>query len=351
MQTLPLARAAVAAATAFVLVLAATPAGASDGRIEISQTRAALGAINGSLATDPAGFPVVITLPGSYVLTSNLTVDANTTAIRIQSDEVSLDLNGFGVVGPRGSQGTGIGIEAVPGADRVAVSDGFVVGTGSHGVQLRLDSRLERVSVFDCKGNGVVASSGTILIGNRASENDLVGFSLTPDVGMAMNASTANGGEEVVGGYGIGDNVCDGRPCRSSSRRRFYLTTTSHDGAAADTACAPGFRMASIWEIRNPENLHYDTVLGVTRSDSGSGPPAGPGAAGWARTGLQSAVEPGAIFRDMPNCAAWSSNVATDEGTRFNLTNNADDPSLTLSPWEILLQGCNVGHHVWCVED
>jgi len=38
---------------------------------------------------------------------------------RSQSDEVSLDLNGFGVIGPRGAQGSGIGIEAVPGADRV----------------------------------------------------------------------------------------------------------------------------------------------------------------------------------------------------------------------------------------
>src|SRR5437660_10259917 len=50
---------------------------------------------------DTPGFPVTISQPGSYRLSSNLTVpDANTTAILITSDNVTLDLNGFSIMGP-----------------------------------------------------------------------------------------------------------------------------------------------------------------------------------------------------------------------------------------------------------
>ncbi len=333
-----------------LLLAAILPASAraADGRVEINATRALAGGVTPG---DSPGYPVTLSLPGSYVLTGNLTVDANTTAIRIQATDVFLDLNGFGIAGPRAASGSGIGIDTTSGSDRVTVSDGFVTGTGSHGIRLRLDSRIERVVVFDCRGNGIIASSGSTVFESRAAENDLVGFSLSSDVGMAMNVATANGGEEVVGGTSLGDNRCDGNPCRSSSRRRFYLTTGSVNGANARTACAAGFHMASIWEIRSPEDLFYDGSLGGTRADSGEGPPAGPGAAGWARTGLQSATDAGGTFNDMPNCAAWTSSTSGHQGTRFNLTNSGNGPAAELGPWEILLQSCSYGTSVWCVED
>jgi hypothetical protein len=44
---------------------------------------------------------VVLTLAGSYRLTSNLVVpDANTDAIDVNADEVTIDLNGFSIIGP-----------------------------------------------------------------------------------------------------------------------------------------------------------------------------------------------------------------------------------------------------------
>ena len=62
---------------AVALVLAPALAFAGDGRIEIHQSCVATGCLPG----DTAGFPVTLT-PGSYVLTSNLSVPtAATTAI------------------------------------------------------------------------------------------------------------------------------------------------------------------------------------------------------------------------------------------------------------------------------
>ena len=64
---------------------------AADGVIEINQ---AIVEANG-------GFPYVISEPGSYKLSGNLTVpDENTTAIEVGAHGVTVDLNGFAIIGP-----------------------------------------------------------------------------------------------------------------------------------------------------------------------------------------------------------------------------------------------------------
>src|SRR4051794_31600963 len=89
---------------------------------------------------DDPGFPVTISQSGSYRLTSNLTVtDLNTTAIRITTNSVTLDLNGFSIFGPVvcaknpticPTPGTGTGIQsAEPGLTRgVRIFNGTVRG-------------------------------------------------------------------------------------------------------------------------------------------------------------------------------------------------------------------------------
>ena len=70
----------------------------TDGVTQIDQNKALAGSVTPG---DAPGFPITITRPGSYRLTSNLTVpDADTTAIEIAADHVTLDLNGFAILGP-----------------------------------------------------------------------------------------------------------------------------------------------------------------------------------------------------------------------------------------------------------
>src|SRR5947199_6672479 len=71
---------------------------AVDGVVLIDQNRALAGGVTPG---DAPGFPVTISLAGSYRLSGNLTVpNANTTAISITSDNVTIDLNGFSIIGP-----------------------------------------------------------------------------------------------------------------------------------------------------------------------------------------------------------------------------------------------------------
>jgi hypothetical protein len=81
-----------------LLLAAAAPAFAIDGVVLIDQNKALSGNVTPG---DAPGFPVTITAAGSYRLSGNLTVpNADTTAIDIPANNVTLDLNGFSINGP-----------------------------------------------------------------------------------------------------------------------------------------------------------------------------------------------------------------------------------------------------------
>ena len=71
---------------------------ADDGVFAINDVCDGFGCFPG----DAGGFPITITTSGSYQLTSNI-VSGSTTinAIEINADNVTLDLNGFSIIGPR----------------------------------------------------------------------------------------------------------------------------------------------------------------------------------------------------------------------------------------------------------
>ena len=127
--------------------------------------------------------------------------------------------------------------------------------------------------------------------------------------------------------------------------RRYYLTTTAHDGASADVACADGFHMASLWEIFDTSALEYGP-LGRKPNDGGAGPPAAP--LGWARTGLGATLT-GPSSPGLVDCDSWTKTVG--DGTAIGLGYVWGGPSIDISPWTAVTLPCNVTASVWCVED
>jgi hypothetical protein len=131
----------------------------------------------------------------------------------------------------------------------------------------------------------------------------------------------------------------------------FYLTKSQHNGAEAMTACSVGYHMASIWEIRNPSNLTYNTALGDKADDSGLGPPT---AKGWIRTGsAASGADPDNItFQPLANCFAWTSANASHFGLLVYLQiPYSQTPVPHMPPWEGWFASCNTKTAVWCVQD
>lgn len=81
---------------ALTLTLLAAATGAAA-QATIDHQKALAGSVTPG---DAAGYPVTITVPGHYVLKSNLQVPHNTPGIVVAASGVTLDLNGFTIAGP-----------------------------------------------------------------------------------------------------------------------------------------------------------------------------------------------------------------------------------------------------------
>ncbi len=132
---------------------------------------------------------------------------------------------------------------------------------------------------------------------------------------------------------------------QATGQRQYYLSTTIVRGNQPLTVCSAGYHMASMWEIADPSNLLYNTTLGKTDADSGSGPAAG--SPGWVRTGF---INSTSTIAGHANCSGWTSLSGSYYGTTATLPDtwtNAED----LGVWDVTAQSCDSYQYVWCVED
>jgi hypothetical protein len=129
----------------------------------------------------------------------------------------------------------------------------------------------------------------------------------------------------------------------SVGARQFYLTRSRVQGDEALTACAPGYHMASLWEIHDVTYLKYNTALGETQADSGLGPPS---AGGWVRTGFTD----GGV--GTKNCRTWTSSSDDHDGSVGQIGNAEwNVPAIVITPWVSGLLDCSQEAPVWCVQD
>jgi hypothetical protein len=164
------------------LTLAAGPALAGDGVIEINQTKALAGGVT---PTDFPGFPITIDTPGSYRLTGNVDVTStfgqNIAAVRVDADDVDLDLNGFEIRGGvtctigtaplsvtcDGSNGANAGgILSFP-HEGLRIRNGTLRGMQSNAINAGANLVVEDVKIFDT--TSIAISTSGIAGGLRLS--------------------------------------------------------------------------------------------------------------------------------------------------------------------------------------
>ena len=192
--------------------------------------------------------------------------DADTTAIEIGADNVTLDLNGFAILGPTDcsrfpcvGRGTGRGVQTigVPTARfNITVRNGTIAGMGQEGIFLIGDANLVeyitarsngrlgialsssaeqgasvvRHSVAQRNGESGIALAVGLASFNTASGNGLTGISVSSGTasynhinrnksGLSMNRGNYYGnsfdGNALgnSGGVNQGQNICDGVTC------------------------------------------------------------------------------------------------------------------------------------------
>lgn len=156
--------------------------------------------------------------------------------------------------------------------------------------------------------------------------------------------------------WGQGTVAASTPQAASTGMRQYYLTTDTHEGDEPDGTdgngagvCADGYHFASMWEILDPSNLKYNTVLGYNQDDSGKGPPSH--VQGWVRTGNVSSA---ADTVGTGNCNNWTSNDPNDgsQGPQAEL-DSSWDTAWSFPGWVVAhdMSGCGHPIRVWCVED
>jgi len=215
------------------LCAAATSAAPRDGRWAIDRVCVPIGCFPG----DAPGYPVEVTVPGSYVLTSDLDVSAepaptSTTAIFVSSAAVDLDLGGFALRGPvtcsgqplacSEASGSGVGVTTAAGALGLRIHDGSISGFGAYGVSLQGDAaRLERIRLTNHRLTAVLVYG----IGGRLEQlvvnrNGGAGIFLPGAGGSVRDCSISdNGGSAIVAGAAsnLEQNVATAVPVGSTA--------------------------------------------------------------------------------------------------------------------------------------
>jgi hypothetical protein len=200
-----------------LLALASMSAFAVDGVVLLNQSVATAG-LGGC---DTPGFPITICNPGSYKLSGNLTIaDANTTAIVIATDDVTIDLNGFSIRGPVScvkstfpvqcsATGSGIGItfsSKFVTTDNTTILNGTIRGMGQDGINLNsFGARIEGVHA-ESNGRGGIAIVDGVVTHCTSTVNALHGISTGADAVVTFNRVLYNGGNGINGGGTVTNN-------------------------------------------------------------------------------------------------------------------------------------------------
>jgi hypothetical protein len=228
-------------AAVIALGLASREARADDGRIEINQARALAGGVTPG---DAPGFPVTISVPGSYVLTSNLAAPAGD-GIAASVAGVAIDLNGFEVVGPVVC--TGLGSE-------VSCSSG-----SGYGVSLGNDS-----AVHDGRVRGFAYGIWT---GDRAQIRQLIADSnrydgITTGTGSIVRESIAfrNGQNGMGSEYG---DLRIEASIGSSNRAFGFVTDGGRVTIAGCTAHDNGYIGIGVWGVVRESSAYLNRSNGI----------------------------------------------------------------------------------------
>lgn len=260
------------AAFTLLLVAGLPSAYAVDGAIQINQARALAGSVT---LGDAPGFPITINTSGYYVLTGNLKVpDQNTSAIVINSSNVTIDLNGFAILGPNvcatdgfspaqpctlpaSNQYAGVGVDGGSQTPNVVLNtrviNGTIDGVGGLGIFGNVNMRIEGVNISNCgydginnggglirdvlvracggsgiatssaviensrvlfnRGNGIITSGGSLVTANIMLQNLNIGLVANGNTRYTNNLIDGNRNGQVSGGTAAGVNTCGTAAC------------------------------------------------------------------------------------------------------------------------------------------
>jgi hypothetical protein len=238
-------------------------------------------AINATNTPGDADSLFKITQPGSYYLTGNVSIPAASTGIEIVADDVTVDLNGFALIGQSGAVS---GVRSSVSGTGVVVRHGLISGTQT-GVALTFSAaaRVEDVTVHDVSSTGIAGGIQATIrdctvrvagaTGISASTNSIVescNVSAATSNGISVSAQSVITGCTSSGCGGSGFTFSTGSVlshCVATAN-----TGVGFNGAGVGSACAVTECVARD-NLGNGFHLQVDSVVSrcTARANGGHG--------------------------------------------------------------------------------
>ena len=206
------------------------PASAVDGVVLINQASVAAA----------GGFPLRITAAGSYKLTSNLVVPDGVDGIDIVHTGVTLDLNGFSIIGPIRCDIGGLGCPASASANETGVffsKDGVTIQNGNvtgfdFGIQSsQAIGTLEDLHIIGNARFGIFTSR-SLVRRNDVSRNGGLGIACNQCI-VLENLVISN----VLAGVNLGEGIFGSNVVESNGSPAFIVASVvSQHNNSCDTA-------------------------------------------------------------------------------------------------------------------
>ncbi len=241
---------AIAAAAGFLL---AGPLNPPSG--PVTSTMKTLGEVEPRIAVNPTNTPgglgaiYKITQPGSYYLTGNVTSNLFNDGIQIASSNVTLDLNGFSLLGA-GATGAASGLSVSGACTNVTIKNGSAQGWPGCGFKLdsAVDFRAIDLSVDSCGGEGILASTGATPSTNGGVIDNCVVSSCTSARGgfYVAKCRLSRCRAQSNTGYGFNGDTSQFTDCTASDNQSMgFSAYMSNFVGCYTTGNATGFFLAT----------------------------------------------------------------------------------------------------------
>lgn len=203
----------------------------------------------------------VINEPGSYYLTDNITGVTGKNGIEIEAVDVTLDLNGFALIGVGGSAS---GVSYAPGVNNLVVRNGTirdwgnygigpqdnnnplpiptngqfedirVSGNGFHGFLVGYNSRIINCGAVNNAADGINVGHGSVVTNCNARNNSGNGFIGTENCVLVNCSAVDNQGSSYSEGFDFGSgSILTGCSARGNSGNGILCV----DGGCVIIAC------------------------------------------------------------------------------------------------------------------
>ena len=204
-----------------------------------------------------SALPFTVSQSGSYYLTRNLTASGAGNGITVAANDVTIDLNGFALVGVPGD---GTAISGV-GQTGVVVRNGFIRSWPGHGIDTHSagSSTIDRVTVTACGGVGILVGPSSVVSTCNTTNNAGGGITAYFSSRVTDCIATSNGSSPSTAGiraeqrstvtgcsavYNTGAGISVGEFAAISG-------CNSHKNSTSGFVCADSSTVESSWSTEN----------------------------------------------------------------------------------------------------